>query len=262
MSERHSDANRQPSRRRRIPVMEQVWQDLLFLHWPLPAPALRAVVPRDLEIEEFDGTAWIGITPLTIRGMRPPYVPPVPLLSGTLEINVRTYVRYAGISGIWFLSLEASNRLAVLGARVGFGLPYFPANMAKLAIGETIAMESRRTAGPQRAELAVEWTRGKALPLAEPGTLEFFLIERFCLYTYLRKRLKRVRIRHRPWPLCEATVDVLDESLIESHGLRVSGRPLVHAQREAFQVEAELPESPEKLLDAEIGSASALRSHS
>ena len=107
----------------------------------------------------------------------------------------------------------------------------------------------------------MEWTRGRALPQAEPGTLEFFLIERFCLYTYLRRRLKRVRIRHRPWPLCDAKVSVLDESLIQSHGLRVSGAPLVHAQREAFQVEAELPENPENPLDAEIDPAPAPRSH-
>src|SRR4051794_13826723 len=110
-------------------VMAQSWRDLLFAHWAVAPETLRAVVPPELELETFDGQAWLGVTPFVVRGLRPRFVPPLPGLSSFPEVNVRTYVTAGGRPGIWFLSLDAASRVAVQGARRSYHLPYFHARM-------------------------------------------------------------------------------------------------------------------------------------
>src|SRR6185436_12288097 len=94
-------------------VMAQSWHQLLFAHWPVDAGALRGLIPRPLEIDAFEGQAWLGVVPFTMTGIRLRWLPPVPGLSAFHELNVRTYVTLGDRPGIWFLSLDASNRVAV-----------------------------------------------------------------------------------------------------------------------------------------------------
>src|SRR5215211_3970667 len=157
--------------------MMQTWGKLLFLHWRVPAGLLRPLVPAGLEIDLFDGSAWVGMTPFTMWGIRPPLLPALPLVSRSHELNVRTYVHRDGIPGVWFLSLDASNALAVLGARLAFHLPYFHARMRLDEAGSAIRFSSRR-AHPRapRAALEAEWSRGEPLGEARPDTLDFFLV--------------------------------------------------------------------------------------
>src|SRR5437764_11600687 len=104
------------------PVMEQAWEDLLFLHWPIDEALIRPLIPASLEIDTFEGKAWIGITPFRLTGFRLMSLPPIPGFSAFNEINVRTYVHHDGKPGIWFFSLDASKILPAVGARVLFGL--------------------------------------------------------------------------------------------------------------------------------------------
>ena len=97
------------------PIMYQSWGKLLFLHWPVPGDLLRPLIPEPLAIDTFDGTAWVGITPFTMWGVRPVFSPSLPFLSESHEMNVRTYVHLDGIPGIWFFSLDANNPVAVWG---------------------------------------------------------------------------------------------------------------------------------------------------
>ncbi len=226
------------------PVMHQVWDRLLFLHWPLPAQRLRPLIPPELEIDTFDGTAWIGVTPFTMRGIRPHLLPPAPIVSRSHELNVRTYVHHDGVPGVWFLSLDADNALAVLGARAAFHLPYFQARMHLSAGQEPVRFSSRRTqGGAPPAEFQGSWQLGAPLPEAAPGALEFFLIERYALYAKGDKgALLRGRIHHRPWPLRSARLLYLSSTMIESHGLPApEGEPILHAQSEALHVEIWAP---------------------
>ena len=220
------------------PVMHQTWDKLLFLHWPISVEELRPLIPAKLEIETWDGTAWIGVTPLAIRGIRPPFVPPLPLVSRTLELNVRTYVSLDGVSGVWFFSLDASNPLAVWGARLGFALPYFRASISMTAADGQETFQCSR-AGPERtpAEFSAQWRRASQPFHAEPNSRDFFLIERYCLYSSSGGRLYRADIRHRPWPLTEAHVERVSSSVVASHGLpEPQGAPLVHAQAAPLDV--------------------------
>src|SRR5437667_5335244 len=104
------------------------WHDLLFLHWPVRPEIIRPLIPQGLELDTFDGAAWIGVIPFRMTGVRPRYLPPFAGLAFP-EMNVRTYVWTPGRSGVWFFSLDATNRLAVRAARAWYGLPYYNARI-------------------------------------------------------------------------------------------------------------------------------------
>ena len=218
--------------------MHQNWGSLLFMHWPVPAGLLRPLIPEPLVVDTYDGLAWVGITPFTMWGVRPAFTPPLPLLSESHELNVRMYVHLDGVPGVWFFSLDASNAVAALGARVAFHLPYFIAHMSLEHRDSTLYFASRRA---RRRVAPVEfeavWTVGERLPPCEPGSLEFFLIERYCLYSARGGRLYRVRILHRPWPLHAARLVSCRSTMIEAQGLTSpEGEPLLHQQGEPLEV--------------------------
>jgi uncharacterized protein len=220
------------------PIMCQTWAKLLFLHWPVPEEWLRPLIPLRLGIDTWEDSAWVSVTPFTMWGVRPTFLPPMPWLSQTHELNVRTYVHLDGVPGVWFFSLDAANPLAVLGARVGFSLPYYMARMSLRETGPNIHYRSKRShPGAPPAEFAAAWMRGGEVPEAVPGSRDFFLIERYCLYTERRRQLYRARIFHRPWPLCEVSLFELSSTMLEASGIPTPDRePLIHQQREPIEV--------------------------
>ena len=221
------------------PIMHQNWGKLLFLHWSVPVSVLRPMIPRSLEIDTYDGGAWVSITPFTMWGIRPAMLPAIPVLSDSHELNFRTYVHAEGVPGVWFFSLDASNAVAVLAARLGFHLPYYQADMRLDESGDSISFTSRRTddRGP-RAEFSASWSRGKALPTPAPDSLEFFLVERYCLYAARAEKLYRARIHHATWSLRAATLESLASTMDEAPGMRLGDKPaLLHAQGEPLAVE-------------------------
>jgi uncharacterized protein YqjF (DUF2071 family) len=108
----------------------QSWHDLAFLHWPIAAAALRPLVPPSLEVQEFEGTSYIGVVPFRMTDVAPRLLPSMPWLSAFPELNVRLYVERDGKPGVWFLSLDAANPVAVWAARRFFHLPYYLASMS------------------------------------------------------------------------------------------------------------------------------------
>ena len=224
-----------------VPVLHQRWHGLVFLHWAFAPETLRPLVPPGLALDCFDGRAWVGVTPFSVTRMRPSFLPPLPGASRADEINVRIYVQREGVPGIWFPSLEITNRLALLGARIAYRLPYFHAAMRVHRDGDTVSFRSERS-GAARATLDAQWRLGRPRPPAEPGSLDFFLIERYVLYSGDRTTLLRGRIHHRPWPLREVTVLRLASTLLEACGLPSPSAPvLAHAQGDPFDVEVWRP---------------------
>jgi uncharacterized protein YqjF (DUF2071 family) len=220
------------------PIMHQNWGKLLFMHWRIDARLLRPLIPEALAIDTFDGSAWIGVVPFTMWGIRASFLPAIPGTSAFHELNLRTYVHHRGVPSVWFLSLDAASRLAVWGARTFYYLPYFNAQMSiaetGAQTGNTIRYSSlRRDRRSAPAELQAAWTIGEALPQTSPGTLEFFLTERYCLDAEHNGKLYRSRIHHQPWPLQKAELVELNSSMIESHGLPTpEGDPLLHYAEE------------------------------
>ena len=200
--------------------MHQNWGKLLFMHWVIDAELLRPLIPSQLSIDTFDGHAWIGVIPFTMWGIRASFLLPIPGASAFHELNVRTYVHFNGVPGVWFFSLDAVNRLAVWGARTFYHLPYFNAEMLLDQKGKTINYSSKRI--DQRgapAAFQATWNVGEALAQSQPDSLEFFLTERYCLYSSHRDRLYRSRIFHQPWPLRCTTLDSYQSTMIESLGI-------------------------------------------
>ena len=221
-----------------VPVLHQRWHGLVFLHWRIAPEALRAVVPAGLAIDLHDGTAWVGVTPFSLSRLRPTLLPPLPVVSSADEINVRVYVHRDGVPGIWFPSLEITNRLAMWGARIAYRLPYFHAHMRVERAHDDVAFRSDRT-GRTRASLDARWRVGAPLPPATPGSLEFFLTERYVLYSGDARRMLRARIHHRPWPLREATVLHLRSTLLEANGI-ATPTSHVHALAQAEPLDVEI----------------------
>jgi uncharacterized protein len=210
--------------------MHQKWGKLLFIHWPIPAELLRPLIPNNLSIDTFDGTAWIAVVPFTMWGIRPVLLPPIPPWNAFHELNVRTYVSYKGIPGVWFFSLDARSRLAVWGARTFFHLPYRYAEMTLDQVGDTIHYDSRRVErGYPNADLRAVWQIGDELPKSEPGSLAYFLTERYCLYSAKNQKLYRCRILHPHWPLRKAQLAECNSTMIEAVGLPTPDQsPLLH----------------------------------
>jgi uncharacterized protein YqjF (DUF2071 family) len=210
--------------------MGQTWEDLLFAHWPVPVDAVRALVPAGLEIDVFDGSAWLGVTPFRVDALRLRGLPPAPGVSRFLELNVRTYVTREGRPGIWFFSLDAASRLAVEAARRVYRLPYHQARMRADRRGDRIQYESTRLGRQPRPFVFSGRYRatGPAAPPEPPGSVEHFLVERYCLYTVHEGRIHRAEIHHPPWPV-QPAVGELALNTMPPDGIRVPAEPaLLH----------------------------------
>jgi uncharacterized protein len=216
-------------------IMAQVWHDLLFAHWTVPVAALRPLVPQQLEIDTFDGQAWLGVVPFRMSGVRLRGTPAVPGLSRFPELNVRTYVTCDGKPGVWFFSLDAANPVAVWAARTMFHLPYFWATMRCENNSGWICYESRRKhrAAPAASLKASYRPTGNVFHAAL-GSLEYFLTERYCLYTANKRgRIIRCQIHHPPWPLQLAEATFEENTMASPAGIATpSLRPqLLHFSR-------------------------------
>jgi uncharacterized protein YqjF (DUF2071 family) len=226
------------------------WKNLLFLHWRVDPAELRSLVPDTLEIDTFDGSAWIALVPFTMNDVLPAYLPRGRIISNIRafsafhECNVRTYVtpvRHAvqhesdQEPGVWFFSLDAASRWAVWAARKTFHLNYHLSKIKMRVRDDRIDYQLKRLHEP-RAASRCSWTVGKSLAQSQPGDLEHFLTERYCLYSVdSQRKLFRSRVWHHPWPLQAATLLELDDSLIAAAGVRdeiLSQPPLAHYAHE------------------------------
>ena len=214
-------------------VMAQIWHDLLFAHWPVQTRNLRAHVPNRLEIDTFDGQAWLAVVPFRMTGIRLRGTPALPWLSSFPELNVRTYVTCDGKPGVWFFSLDAGNSLAVAIARRWFRLPYFQARMSCVESGDWIEYASQRThAAAPEASLTARYRPVELVAPSRPGSLEYFLTERYCLYAADgRGRLIRAEIHHPPWPLQLAEAELECNTMGRSLEIPLGGPPLLHFSR-------------------------------
>jgi uncharacterized protein YqjF (DUF2071 family) len=212
-------------------VMAQTWHELLFAHWPVPAAALRPLIPRSLSIDTFEGQAWLGVIPFRMSGVRLRGTPALPLLSAFPELNVRTYVEAKEKPGVWFFSLDAGNAAAVAVARAWFHLPYFRARMRSAAKGGWIDYRSERThdrAVPAQLEVRYRSAGDASEPAA--GTLAHWLTERYCLYAAgPRGRICRGEIHHPPWRLQDAQAEFADNTMAAALGVALpQATPLLY----------------------------------
>ncbi|HTB15926.1 MAG TPA: DUF2071 domain-containing protein [Bryobacteraceae bacterium] len=210
-------------------VMAQTWRDLLFAHWRVPPADLGRVVPLPLELDLWEGSAWIGVVPFRMDRIRPRGMFAVPGISATPEINVRTYVKFGGKRGVYFLSLHASNRAAVKVARRFFHLPYHPAKMNVRSQEDMVHYESAGELAQFRGSYR---PTGEVAP-GQPGTLEYWLTERYCFYALdPQGRVIRGEVDHPRWPLQPAEASIETNTMTEPFGIDLPDEPpLLHFSR-------------------------------
>jgi uncharacterized protein len=216
-------------------IMGQTWERLLFAHWRVAAERLREVVHPQIPIDTFDGSAWLGVTPFTVTGFHVRGTPPPPGLSSFHEINVRTYTTVDGKPGIYFFSLDAASRLAVETARRVYRVPYFEAQIGVEEKGDRIRYTHERTqADGPAAGFAAEYEPNGPVYNAAPDSFEWWMAERYCLYTLDdEQRVYRGEIHHPPWPLQPATLEIGHNTMGQQVGIELEGEPTAHfAQRQ------------------------------
>jgi uncharacterized protein YqjF (DUF2071 family) len=214
-------------------VMFQKWRDLLFLHWEYEAGRIQRTLPQGLHVDTFEGKAYVGLVPFFMKNVQPRFLPSVPGISNFMETNVRTYVYDdQGVAGVWFYSLDANQWLAVQLARKFFKLPYFYARMQSRREKDSreINYSTWRRGADERLRSHFRYQSRGIVRTAEPGSLEFFLVERYVLFAYdeKRKKLFTGRVHHRPYPIFEADVPEWDTHLLELDGFEKPGRTPDH----------------------------------
>jgi uncharacterized protein len=220
-------------------MMTQRWNDLLFAHWPVPASSMAPLLPEGLEVDTYQGSAWLGVVPFWLDRIKMRGLPSIPGMSSFPDLNLRTYVRdeHTGTLGVYFFSLDASNLLAVAVAHTFFHLPYHWAEMRlDQRSDREFAFYSRRRFSSRQVMFKARYRGlGPTHKLAESrsGSLEHFLMERNCLFTRNRAgQAVRSNLHHVPWPLEEAEAEIEQNDLAEAIGVRLPDQePVLHYSR-------------------------------
>lgn len=211
------------------------WEHLAFLHWPVSAEAVRPLVPAMLELDTFDGSAWVGVVPFRMNNVRAVLAPPIPTAHDFPELNVRTYVRMNGRAGVWFFSLDAESWLAVMAARAATNLPYFYARMREDKTESEVIYESERShPGSPQADFRARYRPAGDVFVSAPETFDYWATERLCLFTATRDgAIERIDVEHDRWPLQRATADVERNTMADAAGIALPQTPprVLYAER-------------------------------
>lgn len=211
------------------PVLTMRWKHLLFIHWRVPPSLLRPLIPAPLEIDTYEGDAWVALVPFVMESVRPVWMPPIPRLFDFGEVNVRTYVRFRGERGVWFFSLDAGHRLGVWVARRFWRLPYYWASTRFRAESQdTYEYRVVRRTSPS-AQATIRYRVMGEPKETERGSLEHFLVERYILFTGGHDTLYRAQVAHVPYRIQPATLLELKENLVAQAGIAIphEAEPLV-----------------------------------
>lgn len=204
----------------------QSWLDLAFFHWPVSADEIQKTLPAGLEVDTFDGSAWISVVPFRMEGVMKRGIPSLPGISNFPEMNLRTYVTCNGKPGVWFYSLDADQSIAVWAARKFFHLPYFKAGMKCESDREGVIHYSSARASGDASFQASYQPLGEAYH-AVSGSLEEWLCERYCLYSASEAGdIYCGEVHHRQWPLQKIKYDIQSNEVATAAGITISGEPV------------------------------------
>lgn len=202
-------------------VMKQTWSELLFLHWQYDAEEIQSTLPKGLHVDTHQGNAYLGVVPFLMQKIRPTGLPPVPKLSWFHELNLRTYVHDdKGRPGVWFYSLDCDQPIAVELARKLFHLPYQHAQMSFQRDDELRTFSSKRRGSDVNQNFHYQPKHSEqAYQKAQEGSLDFFLVERYLLYSSDRRgQLYSGRVHHEPYQIQEAKVSEHSAELLNLEG--------------------------------------------
>jgi len=220
--------------------MRKRWNDLLFAHWPIPANTLSPLLPEGIQIDTFQGSAWLGVAPSWTERIKLRGLPSILGVGGYPSLSLRTYVcdQHTGTTGIFVLSEDASNLIAVASARF---FRHLPSHWADMRLDQKSEREffvySRRLFSAEPVIFMARYRGlGPTRKLAENryGTLEYFLTERHCMFTSNRAgQLFRANIHYITWPLEDAEAVIECNDLATALGIKLpEQKPVLHYARQ------------------------------
>ena len=199
------------------PIMKQQWQELAYVHWRFDPSVVQALLPKGLEVDTFDGSAWVGLIPFSMRNISFPGTPAIPYLGSFPEVNVRTYVKKDGIPGVWFFSLDVSRFLPALVARASYFLPYCWGSASHVVNSDSLVTTVKRR-WPSRASTRIQISIGERIE--SPDELAVFLSARWGLYSKgFGSKIRYAPVDHETWILHAATLESLTDTLVVAAGL-------------------------------------------
>ena len=214
-------------------ALKQNWSNLTFMHWEIEPKLLQKHIPKDLELDLFNGKAYVGTIPFSMEKVRPRNIPAISYISNFPEFNVRTYVTKNGKSGVFFLTLDAQSWITCTYAPLAYGLPYKYAKcIMEVSNSDRYYWKSKRSENGIGIE--GESIANGSILKAKKGSLEEFLFERYCLYVSYRGEIHRAYTCHEPWEYRDAKVTIKDNSLTEFYelGIKNTLKPdLVHVSK-------------------------------
>ena len=226
--------------------MDQCWEDLLLLHWPVDESLIKKSLPPDLEVDLCEGQSWVSVVGFKLTGLR---ISPFRWLSwpGFWEINLRTYVRDKfGNKGIWFYSLDSSDELAVVGARMLYGLPYNYARTQGTSHKSKISFSSSRNFHHQSADAEFEGTFStvKKKPRHVHSKLDCFLLDRYRFWS--RRKFSHTsgsaQVKHIPYDADYTLHAEYKGELFSSQGFdEPNSKPVLGHYCKGFPVQASAP---------------------
>lgn len=220
--------------------MRQQWRDLAYLHWRYPPADVQRLLPPGLDVDTFDGSAWVGLIPFSMRDIGLARGPSVPYMGSFAEVNVRTYVVRNGRPGVWFFSLDVDRLIPAVVARVSYRLPYCWGASSHVRTGDELLTRVRRRWPGRTAESTTKVSMGDPV---QADDLDVFLTARWGLYSASRAGLRYASVDHEPWPLRTAEVSEWDSVLLEAAGL-TSPKDQPHARcSDGVSVRIGLPQS-------------------
>ncbi|WP_061249797.1 YqjF family protein [Leptospira alstonii] len=204
MNKKNKLANDSPFRLWNIPerswLWYQEWNRAIFIHIKIDPDLLVPLIPIGLEIDKYEGETWLSIVAFSMENVHPKGFFPFPPVSNFHEVNVRTYVVKDNKPGVYFLSIEAEKLIPVILAKYLSGLPY-----KKSSIIRKVGPIEEYFVKNYRNSLTIKYKVKN--PLNSKSALDIWLTERYCLYNAYCKKLVRLEIQHRPWPLLEIDID-------------------------------------------------------
>ena len=207
-------------------VLFMTWRDLFFASWRVPIEAVRAHIPPELELDTFDGSAWVTLVPMRVTDMHWRGIEPIPGMDSFRELNFRTYVRVNGRAGVFFLSIECPATFQDWIARKFFGVPYFHSQMASFNDGVSYHYATERVQADRTPAAffgAFRPQPGGTAPA--PGSLEQFLLERYSLYFVQNGVVHRGDIQHAEWNVQQAEAQIDVNTISSAEGFDLSNKP-------------------------------------
>lgn len=208
--------------------MKQTWQDILFAHYPIEQKLLRPLVPDTLQLDLYNGLGWIGVVSLYVKNNRLRGLPKVPGIDQFPQLNVRTYVTLNGKPGVYFLSIDAPNILAVMLAKTFYRLPFYNADiLIRYAHSEVHFKSIRRKSDIQ---YNCSYYAASEFFLPKTGSFDEWIAERYSLYSLGKSgQIFRCDILHEPWSLKHAEAEFGNNTLLSNQGIRIeSQQPILH----------------------------------